>query len=289
MRRLTIVRHLFQIGVDQSHKGEPLSGLAILPLHDATELFLQVALEHKEGALPARSDFMAYWPALSERGAELNHREGMKRFNRARVSLKHDGTIPAHDHIEDFRLMVGDFLETNCQTIFAIRFADISLSGLVRDVAVRDHLEKAELALGDCDYSGAMEHVALAFHYLTTGYIYGELTGSTHSRLFHPLSAKPVMFNSEIEQLGDAGRTIVKSIDSLRDDFGEAITMIAYNLDFDGYRYLKTYCPFVRVYSSGRVAIDWVRRSRDIDARISRRCVAFVIDAALRLEGGKDG
>jgi hypothetical protein len=108
-RRLVIVRHLIENGVEQSMRGEPLAGLAILPLHDAAELFLQAALEHRGGVLSGK-EFLGYWPALSATGVSLSHREGMKRFNQARVLLKHDGTIPAHVHIEDFRANSWRFL-----------------------------------------------------------------------------------------------------------------------------------------------------------------------------------
>ena len=86
----------------------------------------------------------------------------------------------------------------------------------------------------------------------------------------------------------------MNAIDRVRDDFGEAITMIAHNLDFEGYRYLKTYGPTVHVFGSGRIAANWPNRNRevrasDIDAPISQRCVSFVVDAALRLEGNYHG
>ena len=51
MRLLAIARHLFQLGVDQSHRGEPLAALAILPWHDAIEIFLQSALYYKQAIL----------------------------------------------------------------------------------------------------------------------------------------------------------------------------------------------------------------------------------------------
>ena len=100
MRRLTIARYLFQAGIEQSHGSEPLAALAILPLHDAIEFFLQAALEHRQASLEGK-DFLGYWPALERKGVSLTRREQMKRFNRARVSLKHDGTLPAHVEIEE--------------------------------------------------------------------------------------------------------------------------------------------------------------------------------------------
>jgi hypothetical protein len=41
MRRLTIVKYLHAQALEQERKGGPLAGLALLPLHDAVELFLR--------------------------------------------------------------------------------------------------------------------------------------------------------------------------------------------------------------------------------------------------------
>jgi hypothetical protein len=118
-RRLVIVRYLLQIGIEQSRKAEPLAGLAVLPLHDSVELFLQTALEHRRGELRGSKDFLSYWPALEEKGVTLTQKEGMRRFNNARVSVKHHGMLPAHSNLEEFRAMIGSFLSENCTTIFA--------------------------------------------------------------------------------------------------------------------------------------------------------------------------
>jgi len=68
--RLVLVRYLLQIGVEQSHKGEPLASLAILTLHDSVELFLQSALEYCNGTLGGK-ELMSYWPALQATGMAL--------------------------------------------------------------------------------------------------------------------------------------------------------------------------------------------------------------------------
>jgi hypothetical protein len=143
MRRLAIARHLFQVGVDQSHRGEPLASLAILPWHDATEIFLQAAVHYKQAILPKKADFLDYWPALDAKGVPLTRKEQMDQFNRARVEIKHRGTLPAHMHVEEFRGTVSDFLDENSLRIFEIKFDDISLSGLVRTESVRSALEAA--------------------------------------------------------------------------------------------------------------------------------------------------
>jgi len=46
-----------------------------------------------------------------EKGTKLTRHEQLNRFNRARVAIKHHGTLPAHMHVEEFRGIVGDFLK----------------------------------------------------------------------------------------------------------------------------------------------------------------------------------
>jgi hypothetical protein len=70
------------------------------------------------------------------------------------------------------------------------------------------------------------------------------------------------------------------------EDLGEAITILAYHLDYDGYRYLRTYGP-ATYPSEGLglgVSTHWSQEPTT-DRSIVDRCVAFAVDAALRLEG----
>ncbi len=45
LRRLSYIRYMYQLGADQSRQPEPYSAVTILMLHDAVELFLQLAAE----------------------------------------------------------------------------------------------------------------------------------------------------------------------------------------------------------------------------------------------------
>jgi hypothetical protein len=156
MGRLTLVRFLYEGGVEQSRRPTPLSGLAILQLHDATEFFLQAAAEHKGVILDRNTDFMSYWPAMERAGINLGRQETMRRLNRARVMLKHDGTLPAHQNVDDFRDKVGAFLEENFPPIFGIRLAEVSLSSLVKSEPIRTLLQASEQAFNSANYPEAV-------------------------------------------------------------------------------------------------------------------------------------
>jgi hypothetical protein len=87
---------------------------------------------------------MSYWSAFQANDISLPYKDGMSRFNRARVSLKHDGTLPAHNHLEEFRGIVGAFINESCPLVFSMELNSISLASLIRNETVRNLVEVAE-------------------------------------------------------------------------------------------------------------------------------------------------
>jgi hypothetical protein len=68
------------------------------------------------------------------------------------------------------------------------------------------------------------------------------------------------------------------------ESLGEAITVLAYHLDYDGYRHLQTYSPTIHDVEGGGMTAVWTI-NLTTDRSIVDRCLAFAVDAALRLEG----
>ena len=284
-RQLVLVRYLFQIGIEQSHKGEPLASLAILPLHDSAELFLQSALEYCNGTLGGK-DFMSYWSAFQAKDISLPYKDGMSCFNRARVSLKHDGTLPAHNHLEEFLGIVGAFLNERCAIVFSMELNSISLASLIRNETVRNLVEVAEESIEVGDHKRAIEHAALAFRRSLSEYLCGSRNGPYADRLFSPGSRHISTMGFAFDDgFGTVERSIVSALSDMQADFREAITVIAYNLDFDGYRYLKTYSPVIHEFVGGNMQLEWMG-AVEVDKYIVRRCLDFVTNAALSLESG---
>lgn len=289
MARLMLVRYLYESGVEQSRKSVALSGLAILAFHDAIELFLQAALEHKGGSLGSRTDFLAYWPALESQGISLSRQEAMRRLNRARVNLKHDGTLPAHRHVDDFRETVGAFLDQAFPLIFGLQLSDVSLSRLVKSDKVREILLSGEQALANQDYQTSVVEASKAFNLALIEYARGS------GNLIRPgVELSPFLGSPRFTTFTDNGHLIQDRMDpdvenALRDisrGFGEQITVLAYHLDFEGYRYLKSYGPIVYGMGYPDMHLRWGSDPSTLTKEIAARCLQFAIDAALRLEGG---
>jgi hypothetical protein len=284
MRRLAIVKYLRTQGLEQEQKGGPLAGLALLPLHDAVELFLQVAAETHHLTLRKSVDFIEYWTEFSNAARPLRYQQQMRRFNNARVEVKHRGTLPSQPDVEGFRATVTNFLVETTPELFQTDFNSISLSSLVRADDVRSALQAAETAAQADQFKESLEQAAKAFHlclrnhrWLETPRLFDptdaarELRQSArHDRMFSDFSS----FTRSFEEVAEMGESL-----------GEAITILAYHLDYDGYRYLRTFGPGIYPTAGlAGVSVQWMQEPTT-DRSIVDRCLAFAVDAALRLEG----
>ena len=278
MRRLAVVKYLYTQALEQERKGDALAGLALLPFHDAVELFLQVAAEHHPVKLPKSLDFMEYWTAFSPAGLSLPYQQQMRRFNSARVEVKHRGTLHSRHEVEGFRSTVTAFLGDTTPKLFQIEFDRISMSSLVRSDDVRSGLQAAEAAAHAGQFGEALDQAAKAFRLSLRHHRSGETP-----RLFDPTAVR-----SDLRWRGGEifrhDRRLLDAVAEMGESLGEAITVLAYHLDYDGYRYLRTYGPVVHELAGGDMIVDRMREPTT-DRSIVDRCIAFAVDAALRLEG----
>ncbi|MCC0004174.1 MAG: hypothetical protein H6872_03120 [Methylobacteriaceae bacterium] len=285
MRRLTIVRYLYSLGLDQERRGDQLSGLALLSFHDAVELFLQVAAELHPVTLKRSPDLMEYWPAFAAANIRLPYQEQMRRFNGARVEVKHRGTLPSRHDVEAFRGSITRFLTEAAPILFGIEFDSISLSSLVRSDEIRRELMAAEAAAHVGRSEVALECAMRAFHRTLQLHRYGDPPLSLDRRLFDPteVASDLKFWGREPGKFGERSR-LLEAVANMGERLGEAVTVVAYHLDYDGYRYLQTYGPAVHLMAGGNILTEWTSEPTT-DQRVIDRCVAFAVDAALRLEG----
>jgi hypothetical protein len=108
----------------------------------------------------------------------------MRRFNDARVAVKHKGLLPIQQQIEEFRFTVTAFLNDATPKVFQIEFDSISLSSLVRADDVRSELQAAETAAEAGEFGKALEQAAKAFHLSLRNHRWFETP-----RLFDPTDA----------------------------------------------------------------------------------------------------
>jgi hypothetical protein len=172
MQRLTFIKYLYGVAVEQSRQPEPLGAASILTLHDSVELFLQLASEYRDAKTTAKMNFMDYWDVLNDKlpNAGLAHKESMSRLNKARVSLKHHGTFPSATAIESLRSSVTNFFEDNTPIVFNIDFGSISMINLVVHEVAREKLTKAQRLMDESNAPGALAEIAEAFEHMLKDY-----------------------------------------------------------------------------------------------------------------------
>jgi hypothetical protein len=230
---------------------------------------------------------MEYWTAFSAAGLQLPYQQQMRRFNEARVGVKHRGTLPSRHDVEGLSSTVRAFLIETAPKLFMIEFDSVSLSSLVRSDEVRSGLQAAAETTAQAGrLNEALEEAAKAFRLCLRYHRFGETPLPYGQRLFDPSNVgSDLRWRGQgIGQSGTSSSGLLEAVARMGNSLGEAITIIAYNLDYDGYRYIRTYGPVIHEMVGGKMTVEWMRVPT-ADRAIVDRCVAFAIDAALRLEG----
>lgn len=164
MRRLAFVQMFFQQSIDQTRQPEPLGVTGLLGLHDAVELFLQVAAERLNVALPPFVSFLDYFKLIKNgAGVRLMRQREMEGLNSLRVNFKHRGTLPGTTATADACEDVRRFFEENTPLVFGIAFADIDMAEVIPQQAVADKVREANAATGSGDLAEAMGLLAEAY------------------------------------------------------------------------------------------------------------------------------
>ena len=171
VRRLAFVKYLYQLGIGQSRSPEPFAAAALLTFHDAIELFLQLASEYCNVG-KGHPAFLEYWDFINPKleGGELAQKESMRRLNKARVALKHHGTLPSKLDLEAFRAATVGFFADNTPLVFGVELAEVSMVEFVQPEKARNHLAMAQQATKESELEVARENVALAFYFMVSDY-----------------------------------------------------------------------------------------------------------------------
>jgi hypothetical protein len=289
IRRLAVVRHLYNLGVEQSRGAEPLSGLAILPFHDAAEMFLQLLCERYDAG-ENKLDFMKYWELLTPKGIVVTQRETMRRLNAARRTLKHQGLLPAHIELEGFRAATTNFLYENSAQFMGIPFDRVSLVDLVPDDDVKIQLRLAEERLAAGKFADAMGEIAVAFYSLLD--MHRDRPSPTIRPSGTPFRIDQLVptFRMPSSRMGKSmqpeAMTLItdfsSSVEKMGNGLVEALTIVAYGLDFDRYLLFKSCSPVVHRFPGGPKKIQWLIEWHS-GPEVVQECLEFVVDAAFRL------
>jgi hypothetical protein len=289
VQRLSIIKYLCGIAVEQSHKPEPLGLTSILTFHDSVELFLQLSTEQLNLQVDKNTPFMKYWDIIDPtlvglRGTGLSQREAMRRLNDSRVAFKHHGTLPSRLAIDGFRASVTEVFQANTPLVFGAEFASISMLDLITCETTKRFLEdSAKMAQGG-DIKEAISKVAISFMALIDDYELRKtrMVGNSPFRFGDKmtfLSGHSMGLKGDLRDLGEFVDKVKESLESLQ----EGMKILSLDLDYKRYIRFRMLTPMVQKMMGGGVRTYW---NPNIEPSIDTYsfCFDFVVDSAIRLQ-----
>lgn len=289
--RLAFIKYLFSTGVKQSYAPPPLSGISLLSLHDSVELFLQLASEYANIG-SHQPNFMDYWDLLSTKiGKELGQRESMRRLNKARVAIKHNGTLPSQFDIEAFRASTVNFFKDNCQIIFGLPLEKISLIELVRPESARARLKIAQGRVDNGDTLTALDEVAIAFSEVMLGYeeshrgVHGESLFQLGSGHTPRITVRTGSFDDRQGALDRQLKEYVEDTNGSINALRGAIKILALGLDYAKYAKFLQMTPHVSRGMTGKYFIDRKHgKDNPPPNDMVQHCIDYVIESAIQID-----
>lgn len=257
IKRLSFIKYLYGSAVEQSKMPAPMSSASLLTFHDSSELFLHLVCEYldinKKG-----NGFMEYWELLSNK-VNISQKESMRKLNKARVNLKHYGTLPSELDLESFRATVTNFFEENTPVVFGVEFPEISLIDLIQCTEAKNSAKKADNEFKNGNLQEALNNISFAFFYLIEDYenrkrdrygrspfFFGE--SMTFNTSFHMGLRRTGM--KELDRLGEFVDKSQKAIESMRD----AMKILSLGIDYRKYTKFKLLTPnIVKTFDGPRI------------------------------------
>lgn len=256
-RRLAFIRGLYRQAQQISETGGPMMATALLLIHDATELFLVLVVEHLN--IPAKTGitFMQYWDLVPQ----LTHKKSMDRLNTARGSLKHKGVSPADTVVRELVSIAHSFLIDSSHVFLGVNFDAISMVDAIANAQVRDLLAAAETELEQKKPTEAITQAAQAAY----------LANTPLSRRL--IESRPSAFDPEGDRW--AREAIV--------ELAENITLVTLGVNQALYARFRRISPSVVRSMAGSWQVRW-RGGQEASTDDARFAIDFVTDFALAAE-----
>lgn len=297
IRRLSLVKSLYQIAVDQSKYPESLSFVSILTFHDALDMFMQLAAE-KEGVPKKEKMFLVdFFQVLTN----VTLGASVKKINQRRNAIKHSGIIPAKTEIEETATVAKLFFEENAKIVFNLEFESISLMELVTEERVRLLLLDGEKAFLSADYNLAADYAARAFFVILRTHennkdlseverffnkdITTDLRFSRSLAIAFPkmeLHNKKMVIDYDV-QLSNFVQNSNRNFERIT----EALMIVSIGVSYRKYIRFIDITPFVIVdRSSGKEEMKSAKKpgQPEMDKESAKFAIDFVLDVALKIQ-----
>ena len=166
VNRLTKIKYLYKIGIEQSMQEGTFAGFSLLSFHDCAEMFLLLVAEEHGDKIEENMPFMSFWNKYKD----LTLIEPMRKLKERRVNIKHKGLFPSKMDIEESRVTITNFLRDNVYKQFKKDFDSISLADLIIYPNIKDYVLNAELYLCQNNLYDCLVYAKIGFEELLSTY-----------------------------------------------------------------------------------------------------------------------
>lgn len=242
VRRLAIIKYLYNLGVQQSMQVDTVAGFSILSFHDCAEMFLLLVAENK--GMKGEEVFMNYWNKIPE----LTLKESMRILKDRRVNIKHKGLFPSKSDIEISRITMADFLNQNTKIQFDMDFSSVSISSLISYNRVKEHIDVAEEYLVKNDFYNCLVNAKIAFMELLSSYESSK-RGKYHINSIVNVGLK---IGNEYQKLigndRELGEQWFRNVSETTNRIREILKITALGIDYRKYAFFEYITPETNVY-----------------------------------------
>ncbi len=279
IKRLSIIKLLYKIGINQSHQNELTSFFCILSFHDSIEMFLQLAASVRN--IPDQQKFIDYWDKIPV----LTLKETMRGLNNSRVNLKHRGLVPGKLEVEAARVHTTEFFNQNTPLLFGITFDSISLFNLIKYEKPREFLAASQIFLDEGKVDSCIEEVTKAFYELLFCYKEDKKDWAGRSALDIVKTISPHdLFGDAFERKAlKALETVVDKINENYKSIATALEIISLGLDYRKYSKFKILTPVCHRFDNGEFHLE-LYGDKNWSKEHCQFLIDFVLESAFKLQ-----
>lgn len=254
--------------------------------HDAVEMFLLLAAENLGIKDSKNREFMQYWHEIPSLTMEAQ----MNSLKNKRRSLKHHGTFPSHDDVEECRINVGEFFAENVKIQFGIDFSKVSLVDLVSFKKTRECLNEAQEELKVGNYYKCLALTRQAFIELLTEF--ESTKGKWYKSIFN-VGREPRKTYDDVIRTIDKNkysRNVLwfEDVDKTIIELRNVVKLAAIGVDYKRYALFNAVAPNVWKDRTGAFHVKesegYFNDMVKADEELCDMCINFIIDCAVELQ-----
>lgn len=278
IEQVVISKRIFTIAEDYSRQSEPLAaGLAISLLQDAVEQLTWCIAKHQDLNVRDTEGFVSLLSKIEKKSGEpIPQKAKMLELNKARVSFKHYGNLPASSESEKLRIYVYDFLTLACQRYLETDFDEVSLAALIGSETIRGHIEAAQEALSKDDIQNAVSEAALGRFFM-----FKKL--DVYLPKVDPGLRNADQIFQKIPQVRGYGFKVFHYLTEYLRDVARFNAAALAGGDIGEHLYFERALPSVLEFQSGNTQVGFSGRNQPTK-ELAERAIKYVIDTTVRIE-----